>query len=93
MDDPERSRRAGRDAGLTTVSRWTRRAIAGGVVLCGLLGLGVAHLLPGQAQPQHESSTSDSGSSTTQGGGSTLTPPDSAPGSSGGDSHVTSGGS
>jgi hypothetical protein len=43
------SRRATRDAGPATVNRWTRRAVARGIVLCGVLGMGLAHLLPGQA--------------------------------------------
>lgn len=47
--NPGHSRRAARDAGLATVNRWTRRAVAGGVVLCGVLGMDLAHLLPGQA--------------------------------------------
>jgi hypothetical protein len=48
MNDPRRSRR---DAGLAAVNRWTRGAVAGGVVLAGVLGAGLAHLLPGQAAP------------------------------------------
>jgi hypothetical protein len=49
MNDPVRARRRSRDAGLAAVRTWTRRAVAGGVVLAGLLGAGLAHLLPGQA--------------------------------------------
>jgi hypothetical protein len=49
MHDPVRNRRRTRDAGLAAVDRWTRRALAGGVVLSGLLAAGLAHLLPGQA--------------------------------------------
>jgi hypothetical protein len=49
MHDPVRNRRRTRDAGLAAVDRWTRRAVAGGVVLSGLLAAGLAHLLPGQA--------------------------------------------
>ena len=40
-----------RDAGLAAVAGWTRRAVAGGVLLMGVLGAGLAHLLPGQAEP------------------------------------------
>lgn len=49
MSNRERSRRVRRDIGLIKVGRWTRRAVAAGVVFSGVLGAGLAHLLPGQA--------------------------------------------
>jgi hypothetical protein len=49
MANPERARRRRRDIGLAKVGRWTRYSIASGVVLSGVLGAGVAHVLPGQA--------------------------------------------
>lgn len=57
MYDSVRARRRARDAGLAAVNRWTRRAVAGGVMLAGVLGAGLAHLLPGQAAVvRHDSS-------------------------------------
>lgn len=48
MEDPARARQGYRDAGLAMVRRWTRRSIAAGVILSGVLAAGLAHLLPGQ---------------------------------------------
>jgi hypothetical protein len=91
-------RRRARDAGLAAVNRWTRRAVAGGIVLCGALGIGLSHLLPGQAtEARHETPSpvttrtpddpDDSPAPTL------LTPPVTKPGPSRGRGHVTSGGS
>jgi hypothetical protein len=56
MPDSIHVRSRARDAGLAAVNRWTRRAVAGGVVLSGLLAASLAHLLPGQATAaRHES--------------------------------------
>lgn len=107
MDDPVRARRRVRDAGLAMVNRWTRRAVAAGVVLCGVLGVGLAHLLPGQASAARHATPSPAesvprgqGDPTTRseppavtGRRHTLTPPDTVPRPSRGDPHVTSGGS
>jgi hypothetical protein len=109
MDDQGRSSRRTRDAGLATVERWTRRAVAGGVVLAGVLGVGLAHLLPGQAAARHDtrSPTGTTGSaapdrddpapgSETSPGTDRprrLVPPSAAPRPSRGHPHVTSGGS
>lgn len=49
MNNPARSRREHRDIGLVKIGAWTRRAVAAGVVFCGVLGAGLAHRLPGQA--------------------------------------------
>jgi hypothetical protein len=49
MADSERERRMCRDAGLAKVRAWTRGCVAAGVVLSGVVGAGLAHLLPGQA--------------------------------------------
>lgn len=49
MTNPERSQRRRRDAGLAKVGTWTRRSVAIGVVLSGVLGAGFANLLPGEA--------------------------------------------
>jgi hypothetical protein len=54
MEDPRYTRRRARDVGLDAVNRWTRRAVAGGIVLCGALGIGLAHLIPGQVSATHE---------------------------------------
>lgn len=70
MPDPIHARSRARDAGLAAVNRWTRRAVAGGVVLSGLLAGGLAHLLPGQAVEARHDSTAPAG---------TTSPP--APGS------------
>lgn len=103
MIDP----RSRRDAGLTAVARWTRRAVAGGVLLAGVLGAGLAHLLPGQAsEVRHETSTpatppppEDSASpetSTSPRHGRSprsLAPPSAAPHRTHRHPHATSGGS
>ncbi|MDN3359790.1 hypothetical protein [Actinomadura sp. DC4] len=106
--NPGSSRQGARDAGLAMVNRWTRRAVAGGVVLCGVLGLGLAHLLPGQAAVARHDSPAPAG---TDGRASpdpddppprsapsadrrhSLTPPRTVPRPSHGRPHVTSGGS
>jgi hypothetical protein len=104
MDRGERSRRRARDAGLASVTRWTRRAVAGGVVLAGVLGMGLAHLLPGQAAPSDVPSpagTSDASSPGVQESASPpaepgrprLAPPSRAPRPSHRRPHATSGGS
>ncbi|HEY0538760.1 MAG TPA: hypothetical protein VGD53_10325 [Actinoallomurus sp.] len=49
MTDSERERRVYRDAGLAKVRAWTRGCVAAGVVLSGVVGAGLAHVLPGQA--------------------------------------------
>lgn len=106
--DSRRSRRSARDAGLATVNRWTRRAVAGGAVLCGVLGMGLAHLLPGQAAvARHDSpppadttgrATPDRDepppdSAPAAGRRHSLAPPRTAPHRSHGHPHITSGGS
>jgi hypothetical protein len=104
MHDPVRSRRRARDAGLAAVNRWTRRAVAGGVVLSGLLGAGLAHLLPGQAavarhdSPAPAGTTSPAETTSPAGPGptgrrSTLAPPSAAPRRTHHHPHATSGGS
>jgi hypothetical protein len=102
MHDPVRSRRRARDAGLAAVNRWTRRAVAGGVVLSGLLGAGLAHLLPGQAATTGHSSPAattppaapePSGSPTPSAERSRLAPPSAAPRPTHRHPHATSGGS
>ena len=102
------SRRATRDAGLATVNRWTRRAVAGGVVLCGVLGMGLAHRLPGQAAVARHDSPPPSGTTGRASPGQdeplpssapptdrrhSLAPPRTVPRPSHGHPHVTSGGS
>ena len=106
--DSRRSRRGARDAGLAAVNRWTRRAVAGGVVLCGVLGMGLAHLLPGQpAVARHDSpppagttgratpgqDDPQPGSTPSTGRRRSLAPPRTAPRPSRGHPHATSGGS
>jgi hypothetical protein len=49
VTDSERERRLYRDAGLAKVRAWTRGCVAAGVVLSGVVGAGLAHVLPGQA--------------------------------------------
>lgn len=49
MSNPQRWRRNRRNAGLAQLGKWTRRAVAAGVVFSGVLAAGLAHLLPGQA--------------------------------------------
>jgi hypothetical protein len=56
MNNLQRSRRRRRDAGMAQVGRWTRRSVATGVVLSGVLGAGLAHLLPGQAAVERHTS-------------------------------------
>jgi hypothetical protein len=60
MEHPDRSRPRRRDAGLTKVTAWTRRAVGVGVVLSGVLAAGVAHLLPGQAADRPSAGTAAS---------------------------------
>jgi hypothetical protein len=55
MPDSERARLRRRTAGLRLVRSWTRRAVAGGVVLSAALAAGLAYVLPGQAA--HQSAT------------------------------------
>ena len=104
MNDPGRSRRRARDAGLAAVNRWTRRAVAGGVVLSGLLAAGLAHLLPGQAAvARHDAppSPATTGSASPEQdepapratGTGRPAPPRTAPRQSHAHPHVTSGGS
>ncbi|GLY85503.1 hypothetical protein [Actinoallomurus iriomotensis] len=102
MDRWERSRRRARDAGLAAVTRWTRRAVAAGVVLSGVLGMGLAHLLPGQAAPSDVPSPAGTGdpsggrasaSPPAEPGRPRLTPPHRAPRPSHRRPHATSGGS
>jgi hypothetical protein len=99
MKDPRRRRR---DAGLATVARWTRGAVAGGVVLAGVLSAGLAHLLPGQAAPVRPDTPPSSAppgtddpvpSSAPAGPRHSLTSPGSPPHRSHGHPHATSGGS
>jgi hypothetical protein len=61
MPNPIHVRSRARDAGLAAVNRWTRRAVAGGVVLSGLLAASLAHLLPGQAAAARHDSTAPAG--------------------------------
>jgi hypothetical protein len=49
MTNSDGERRMYRDAGLAKVRAWTRRCVATGVLLSGVVGAGLAHLLPGQA--------------------------------------------
>jgi hypothetical protein len=98
MNDP----RTRRDAGLAAVARWTRGAVAGGVLLAGVLGAGLAHLLPGQASDVRHatpapvtSAPPDVSASPRDGDGSprSLAPPSASPHRGHGHPHATSGGS
>jgi hypothetical protein len=71
MPDPIHVRSRARDAGLAAVNRWTRRAVAGGVVLSGLLAASLAHLLPGQAAAARHDSTVPAGTTSPAAPGST----------------------
>jgi hypothetical protein len=103
MEDPGYTRRRARDTGLAAVNRWTRRAVAGGIASCGALGIGLAHLLPGQASVTHHETPSLSVTSETttrtpddpddSSSPTLLKPPATKPRPSHSRSHVTSGGS
>jgi hypothetical protein len=77
MADSERERRMYRDAGLAKVRAWTRGCVAAGVVLSGVVGAGLAHLLPGQAAVVNRSSPPPAAAP--QQSDSTSATPDAAP--------------
>lgn len=103
MSNPERSRRRRRDLGLAQVGKWTRRAVAAGVVFSGVVGAGLAHLLPSQATvAEHRSppatSTEDPSRPATTSAPRRrhprrLAPPSAVPRPTHSPTHATSGGS
>jgi hypothetical protein len=102
MSYRERSLRKRRDMGLAQVGSWTRRAVAAGVVFCGVLGAGLADLLPGQtAVTEHGSrpATSSQPATTDESAprrvrhGHRLAPPAESPSPTHGATHATSGAS
>jgi hypothetical protein len=74
MNDPDRWLRNRRDAGLASVGRWTRAAVAAGVVLSGVLAAGVAHLLPWQADAAGGQATPAAPPAAPAGGHTTAAP-------------------
>jgi hypothetical protein len=107
MTNPELSQRRRRDAGLAKVGTWTRRSVAVGIVLSGVLGAGFAYMLPGQAavvkhsSPAPAPSPADTPTPRAKPSKATqhkhqarrLAPPSAAPRPTQRPTHVTSGGS
>jgi hypothetical protein len=78
VTDSERERRVYRDAGLAKVRAWTRGCVAAGVVLSGVVGAGLAHVLPGQAAVVKRSSPPPATATAPRQGDSTSATPSAA---------------
>ncbi|MDQ6614529.1 MAG: hypothetical protein M3083_07235 [Actinomycetota bacterium] len=83
----------GRDLGLSRLSRITRWAVGGAVVLTGAFSVLVAHARPGRAQPASTSTPTPTPTVAPSTGDSTLQPPIRPPSAASGGGMVTSGAS